>query len=205
MYSLKNYSILYIFPFAFHIALKEAHVSCVPTWLVPTCNISRDVILLILTVIVMVDNIGSIMNIYVNFWLPINTSGSVMQSGPWGRNRDHRVHYYISHLLNFCVDIINSNWVIEINNHLWYISSLKGTINIKNDMRPIIAVADGMYRIYKVCVYAVVIGIWFLYITGHIINGKDYLVFTWCFNSRILFKEASEDNRFYIWTISLAV
>ena len=67
MYSLKNYSILYIFPFAFHIALKEAHVSCVPTWLVPTCNISRDVILLILTVIVMVDNIGSIMNIYVNF------------------------------------------------------------------------------------------------------------------------------------------
>ena len=66
---------------------------------------------------VLVDNLGSIMNVYVNFCLPVNTSGNVMQIVIWEYNRDRWVNNFIKNLLNFGVDIISCFWVIEIHIH----------------------------------------------------------------------------------------
>ena len=190
---------------AVHIVHKEAHVSYVPAWIAPAWDVSCGFIPLIFNVIVLVDNLGFIMNVYVNFFISVNASDSVIWSGPWVCYRYCRFNPSIRHLLNVGADMISSRWVVEIHNHSWYITALKGLIKIKNDIAPIIAVADGMYRIDKVCVYVVFSCIWYLDSTGHIITGEEYLVFFWCFNSRISFKEASEVVGFHIWTISLVV
>ena len=94
-------------PCAVHILPREALVSQVPAQIALAWNIICDIIPLILNVIVIVDNIGSIMNVYVNFSLPVNANFSVMWSRPWDCTRAREVNTSIKHLLSFGANTIN--------------------------------------------------------------------------------------------------
>ena len=99
-------------PCAVHILPKESYVYCVHDRLVPAWNITYDTIPLIFTTIVLAGILGSIMNVYVNFCLPVNVSGSLMQDEPWVCNISCRFNPSIIHLLNFGIDIISCHWFI---------------------------------------------------------------------------------------------